>query len=189
MLRSGTRRRTTPAGDRDRDPDACREKALTLLERTRRTRSDLTKRLRDHGFEFTTIAQVLERLAEVGLVDDVEYARAYLSERWGRRPAGLRRLEQDLRRRGIAPADIIAARERIETERGETDEVASALRAIGQAERRYAKLDPRVRRQRLYAMLLRRGFDGDTIEAALRESERVATEERAPERTEEPTEV
>jgi regulatory protein len=117
------------------------------------------------------IAEVLDRLAAVGLVDDIEYARAYLAERWGRRPAGLRRLEQDLKRRGIATADLAEARARIEAERGETDEVASALRAIAQAERRYAKLDPRVRRQRLYALLARRGFDSDTILAALRESE------------------
>ena len=30
-------------------------------------------------------------------------------------------------------------------------------------------LEPRLRRQRLYALLMRRGFDGDTIEQALRE--------------------
>jgi len=179
MLGRGTRRRRTPDEDRARDPEACREKALTLLERTRRTRSDLTARLRDHGFAVATIAPVLDRLAEVGLVDDVEYARAYLVDRWGRRPAGLRRLEQELKRRGIAAPDIAVARERIEAERGATDEVASARRAIAQAERRYAKLDSRVRRQRLYAMLARRGFDGDTIEAALREPAEAEVETRA----------
>ena len=34
--------------------------------------------------------------------------------------------------------------------------------------RRYRAVEPRLRRQRLYALLARRGFDGDTIEAALR---------------------
>ena len=38
---------------------------------------------------------------------------------------------------------------------------------IDQAERRYRALEPRIKRRRLYALLMRRGFDGDTIERAL----------------------
>jgi regulatory protein len=152
----------------DAGPEAAREAALRLLERQRRTRSDLARRLRDKGFSAETLGPVLDRLAAVGLVDDVEYARAFLSERWGRRAAGWRRIEAELRRRGIAPADIAAARERFESEQGGADEVAAARRAIAQTARRYAKLEPRVRRQRLWALLARRGFDGDVIEQALR---------------------
>src|SRR6185295_5408516 len=143
----GMRRRRAPPEVRAHDADACREAALTLLERTRRTRKDLATRLRDRGYAAATITEVLDRLAEVGLVNDVEYARAYLVDRWGRKPAGLRRLEQELRRRGVAPTDTATAEQRIESERGKTDEVANARRAIRQAERRYATLDPRVRRQ------------------------------------------
>jgi regulatory protein len=153
------------------DLDACREAALRLLERTRRTRSDLMRRLRDKGYDPAVIGQVIERLAGVGLIDDVEYARAYLAGRWGRRAAGWRVLENDLRRRGVSPDDIAAARAGFELERGGVDELAGALRAIEQAARRYVKLEPRVRRQRLWGMLARKGFDGETIEAALRMSE------------------
>ncbi len=149
------------------DPEAAREAALRLLERTRRTRSDLARRLRDKGYAPATVAQVLERLAAVGLVDDVEFARAFLAGRWGRRAAGWRRLEQELRKRGVNLEDIAAARARLEEREGEVDEVAGARKAIAQAARRYARLEPRVRRQRLYALLVRRGFDGDVIEAAL----------------------
>ena len=47
---------------------------------------------------------------------------------------------------------------------------------IAQTERRYASLDPRVRSQRLYALLVRRGFDGQVIAEALRQ-EIAATKE------------
>jgi SOS response regulatory protein OraA/RecX len=47
--------------------------------------------------------------------------------------------------------------------------VALARRVIGQSARRLERLDPRVRRQRLWALLARRGFDADVIEQALRE--------------------
>src|SRR5215831_6297309 len=148
--------------------DAAREAALKLLERTRRTRSDLARRLRDRNFDAATIETVLARLGEVGLVDDVEYARAYLAERWGRRAAGWRRLEADLRRRGVSAPDIAAARAHHERETGGADEVRLAARVIAQSERRLAKLEPRVRRQRLWSLLARRGFDGEVIEQALR---------------------
>lgn len=166
------RARRGPVGpERASDPAACREAALRLLERTRRTRSDLARRLKEKGYEAAVIDAVLERLAGVGLVDDVEFARAFLAGRWGRRASGWRVLENDLRRRGVSVEDIAAARVRFEAERGGVDELAGALRAIEQAARRYAKLDPQVRRRRLWGMLARKGFDGDTIEAALRAAE------------------
>jgi regulatory protein len=153
---------------RANDTGAAREAALSLLERTRRTRLDLRHRLREKGYADPVVDAVLGRLAEVGLIDDAEYARAWLAGRWGRRMAGWRRLEADLRRRGIAAEDIASARAALEREQGAADEVTGARRAIAQAERRYAKLEPRVRRQRLYALLARRGYDSDTIERALR---------------------
>jgi len=159
-----------PDVERASDPEAAREAALKLLERLRRTRSDLERRLRDKGYDPPVIAEVLDRLAVVGLVDDVEYARAWLAGRWGRRPAGWRRLEQELRGRGVSPDDVAAARAAIERDQGAADDVSTARRVVAQAARRYVGLDPRRRRHRLYALLARRGFDGDTIEQALRDA-------------------
>lgn len=146
---------------------AAREAALRLLDRMRRTRSDLARRLRDKGHAEPVIAETLDRLAKVGIVDDVEFARAFLAGRLGRRPTGWRRIQQQLRVKGVAPEDIARARERIEEREGPTDEVSAARKVVATAERRYAALEPRVRRQRLWALLVRRGFDSDTIEQAL----------------------
>ncbi len=149
------------------DADACREAALRLLERSRRTRADLARRLADRGFAAATVDEVLERLEHVGLVDDAEYARAFLAGRWGRRPSGWKRLQQELRARGVDEADVREARARIEEREGEVDEVAAARKLVARAARRYERLEPRVRAQRLYALLARRGFDGDVIRRAL----------------------
>ena len=168
-MRSPRRRPPGLSEARASDPAAAREAALKLLERTRRTRMDLARRLREKGYAAAIVEPVLARLAEVGLVDDVEYARAFLEARLKRRTTGRRRLEQELRSRGIAADDITAARARLEEREGHEDETAGARRVIAQAARRYARLDPRTRRQRLYALLVRRGFDGDAIDAALNE--------------------
>ncbi len=153
--------------DRSIDVGACREAALRLLERQRRTRSDLERRLRDKGYAAATVGEVLDRLAGVGLVDDVEYARAFTAGRRARRSAGARRIEQELRAQGVSAEDIETARLRLDAEQGGMDEVAAARKVVAQAERRTRGLEPRLRRQRLYALLARRGFDGDVIRRAL----------------------
>lgn len=159
---------------RAHDPSEAREAALRLLDRQRRTRSDLVRRLREKGFDGASIEETLARLTELGLVDDVEYARAFIAGRWGRRAAGWRKIEQDLRGRGVSAEDVAAARERFAAEQGEgavVDESASARRVVQQAARRYAALDARTRKQRLTALLLRRGFSYETIEQVLRVEE------------------
>ena len=168
MRRTRSSARPREAGERSSDPDAAREVALRLLERTRRTRADLAKRLRDRGYAAATIEQALDRLAAVGLVDDVEYACAFLRGRASRRPAGRRRLELELRARGVGAEDVALAFERSAPDAGSADEAEGARRVLALAERRYRTLDPRSRQQRLYALLVRRGFDRETIAAALK---------------------
>jgi regulatory protein len=153
--------------DRSTDLGACREAALRLLERQRRTRSDLERRLRDKGYAGATAGEVLDRLATVRLVDDVEYARAFMAGRRARRAAGARRIEQELRARGVSAEDIEVASARLDAEQGGMDELAAARKVVAQADRRNRGTEPRLRRQRLYALLARRGFDGDVIRRAL----------------------
>ena len=145
----------------------CREAALKLLERTRRTRRDLERRLKEKDFDAATIASTLDRLTEVGLVDDVEYARAWLAGRWGRRPSGWRRLQQELRAKGVSQEDAERARALLSERGGAPDELESAMKLVAQARRRHRGLDPQNERKRLYALLARRGYDGDTIRKAL----------------------
>src|SRR5437660_2648179 len=99
------RRFTGEDHERSSDPEACREAALRLLERARRTRRDLERRLHDKGYAEETIQGTLERLARLGLVDDVEYARAWLAGRPLRPPVGARRRTLELRARGIRADD------------------------------------------------------------------------------------
>ena len=165
--REKQRRPRRVEGEASSDADACREAALKLLERTRRTRADLERRLKDKGYVSTAIAPVVTRLLEVGLVDDTEYARAWLAGRWGRRPSGWRRLQQELRAKGIADDDIERAQALLAERGGAPDELESAAKLVEQARRRFAKLDPQKRRQRLYALLARRGYGADTIRRAL----------------------
>ncbi|MEQ1833401.1 MAG: regulatory protein RecX [Candidatus Eisenbacteria bacterium] len=161
------RRRSDPESVDATDPAACREAALKLLERSRRTRTDLEKRLKEKGYAATTVAPVLDRLTEVGLIDDAEYARAWLAGRWGRKPAGWRRLQQELRSKGVSDDDVERARDLLAERGNAPDEVESARKVVEQARKRLSRLDEQKQRQRIYALLARRGFGADVIRRAL----------------------
>ncbi len=153
---------------------AAHEAALRALERRRRTRRELERRLAEKGFEPPVIAEVLDRLARVGLVDDLEYARAFLRERLGRRAVGARLVRGQRLARGVPGeiADRVLAEsgtgEEAELPRSESDR---ARRAVAQIARRYAGLDPATRKRRLMAALARRGFDFEVIAEVLAEAE------------------
>jgi len=97
----------------------------------------------------------------------VEFARAWLAGRWGRKPSGWRRLEQELRAKGVSQEDAEKARDLLAERGSAPDEVESAAKLVAQARKRYAKLEPHAQRQRLYALLARRGYDGGVIRRAL----------------------
>ena len=123
--------------------------------------------MKEKDFDALVVEGTLERLTAVGLVDDVEYARAWLAGRWGRRPSGWRRLQQELRTKGVSQEDAEKARALLSARGGAPDELESAAKLVAQARRRYAKFEPHAQRQRLYALLARRGYDGDVIRRAL----------------------
>jgi len=158
------------------DEEAVREAqeiALRALERTRRTRRELERRLKERGIDVIAAREALNRLERVGLIDDLEYARAFLREKLGRRAVGARMLRGQLVARGVSGAmadQVMAELASTEDAGGASNrtELERAQRAAMQFARRYAGLDPRTRRQRLSAALVRRGFDYDTVSEALR---------------------
>ena len=148
------------------------EIALRALERTRRTRRELERRLKERGIEADAAREALNRLERVGLIDDLEYARAFLREKLARRAVGERLLRGQLVARGVGSAiadrvmgELAAPDEGTAATRTELDRACQAARQFA---RRYARLDPKTRRQRLSAALVRRGFDYETVSEALR---------------------
>jgi regulatory protein len=148
--------------------DRTREAALRILERRRRTRAEVEQKLREKGFEAADIQAVCDRLEEVNLLDDREYARLYIQGR-ASRPRGSRLLLLELRRKGVPEPVAQEALAALAGEggRGGAD-LERALVLARQNARKVAGLPPREARQKLFQVLARRGFDMDTIEAAVR---------------------
>jgi regulatory protein len=131
------------------DPEAARQYCLQLLSGRPRTRSELGDSMRRKGFEEEIVTDILERYAEVGLIDDAVFARAWVESRLSKRS-----LAGELRRKGVDPDFVDAAVEQV----SDDDERAAALEL---ARRRYRSLssqtDDAVLRK-LVGMLARKGY-------------------------------
>jgi regulatory protein len=136
-----------------------------MLAAQPRTRAELERSLSRAGAPDEVVSRVLDRFAELRLVDDAAYAQAYVRTGVGVRRRGTRSLTMELRGRGVAPEDI-------ESATAEIDEAQEHATARALASRRVAgmgRLDPQVRRRRLIGLLLRRGFSPGLANAVVSE--------------------
>lgn len=98
--------------------------------------------------------QLLDRFAEVGLVDDEEFARSWVQSRQRSKGLAPRALAVELRRKGI---DDDLAREVLSEIDGDSER-AAAHRLVQKKLRTVAGLDPSTQVRRLTAMLGRKGY-------------------------------
>lgn len=107
-------------------------------------------------------ATVVERLREVGLLDDERYANRLARSLCEIKHYPRRRIEQELRHRGISPALAQAAVEELDGE-----DYAQALAIL--EKKYYNKLNDPDSRRRVIAALARRGFSYGAIRRAMDE--------------------
>jgi regulatory protein len=180
------RRGRSPAERRARravvaDPEEVLAAALRRLEVRAFSVAGLRRRLAEAGYRADLLEGVLERLVAVGLLDDARYAHDWVEARDRARPRGAAALRRELAQRGVEPeviAGALAGRAAADDPVGGGDEAADAI-PVGADERAAALLlarraatlarvgDPRLRRQRAYALLARNGFDPDVCAATV----------------------
>jgi regulatory protein len=140
--------------------ERARERALNYLSFRPRSEAELQNYLLENDFSEATVAEVLDRLRGVGLVDDEAFARYWADNRARFRPRGKRMLVQELRQKDVASGVI-------ETTLAEYDEVAAAQHVAEEQARRLAHLPPNLFRRRLWDRMMRRGFSPDIIQEVL----------------------
>ena len=133
------------------------EVALRLISVRRRSALELRQSLVRRGYAVEEISQIIERLTECGLLDDLEFALAWVADRNALKPRSRRQLEQELMQKGIA-ADI---RLQALAEQG-NDELTQARR-IADKKRRTGRYDA----EKLTAFLMRQGFSYDIARQAV----------------------
>ena len=149
------------------DPEArAREICLRLLTLAPRTRAQLTDALRKRGIPDTVAAGVLDRYADVGLIDDAAFARAWVESRHYSRGLAGRALAAELKQRGIDSGEI---RDAIE-ELGPAAEVSTARKLVAQRLACTRGEPAQARTRRLAGMLARKGYPPGLAFRVIREA-------------------
>ena len=141
--------------------------ALRLISRRRRSEMELRQAWDRRGTSPQAQSAALGRLRRAGPVDDAAFATDWVENRGAFRPTSARALRSELRLKGVDEQAIGAALDGL-------DEDQAAYRAAQRMAQRAAGLPEQEFRRRLGEHLARRGFDWETIRAAVR---RVWTEQ------------
>jgi regulatory protein len=137
------------------DPEArARQICLRLLTATPRTRAQLAQALRRRNIPDEAAEAVLGRFADVGLIDDAAFARAWVESRHYSRGLSRRSLSAELRRQGVETEEIREAVDALDPEH----EVATARRLVEQKMATTRGQPPEVRARRAAGTLARKGY-------------------------------
>ena len=154
-------------GDGGADPqEAARQICLRLLAAAPRTRAQLAAALRRRRVPDEVAEAVLGRFAEVRLIDDAAFARAWVETRHQGRGLARRALSAELRQRGVAAEEVWAAVGTL----GDQEEIATARRLVAKRAEasRGRPLPARVRH--LIGMLARKGYPAGLAYQVVREA-------------------
>lgn len=133
------------------------QKALHFLSYRPRSSREVRQNLTKRGCDETLVEETISRLQRAGLVNDEEFARAWVENRSAFRPRSKSALRMELRQKGLS--DEIVQSVLDET----VDEQALAFEAARKQARRYAGLEWPGFRQKLGGFLARRGFSYTTL--------------------------
>ena len=148
------------------------EAAARFLEGRARSIAEVRHRLGRAGYRSELVDGAIERLGELGILDDEAFGRAWVESRDRARPRGEIALRRELSLKGV---DRTIVDELLDERRapggtapeGADVDLEAARRLLARNERSLARVaDPRQRRQRAYALLARNGFDPDTCREA-----------------------
>ena len=147
-------------------PDAL-ELATAALARKERTVAEMRAWLKERGCGEAGAEAAVERLIEIGELDDARFARRYAEDKRELSGWGSDRIAEALDARGVEDEEIRAALA-VEDDTAQVDRAAALLAARG------AHLSDEAARQRALAFLVRRGYASDVAYEAVRRAERRA---------------
>lgn len=136
----------------------CSQKALDYLSVKNRTSFEIRKYLMKKGFSADIIAEVVLKLEESGLIDDMKYALSYTRLRREAKPVGKNLIRNELQRKGLPRATIRKAIE----ESGISNDIIEEVLSLARKKLNSLKGKKNAYRKVGY-FLTQRGFDYETI--------------------------
>ena len=154
--------------ENDKECSRAKNIAYRYLSYRPRSHAEVEKKLRDQGFGDDTVLTVLSNLIRLQYVDDERFADQWAQSRVRLRGLGRRRIERELRDKGVdretvrrALDGVLTADLEIETARMAVERKLASMRT----------LDRQTRRRRLAGFLERKGFSFAVIRHFLKKTD------------------
>jgi regulatory protein len=149
------------------DPESvARVICLRQLDQRARTRSELAATLHRRGVPDDAARAVLDRLTDVGLIDDHELAAGFAMAQHRERGLAGRAVAMKLRQRGIDEPIVQAAVGQIDAE----SEADAARALVARKLRSLRGVEPPAQARRLVGLLARRGYPPGLAHQVVREA-------------------
>lgn len=143
------------------------EHALKYLTAKDRTVSEMQTYLDGKEFGEADVDAAIERLKELGILDDRRYAQRFVETRLASKPVSSAHLREQMRGHGLSQEDIDAAMETVD----EQSDADNALTVARKYFRQFHALAPEKRRERVLSRLTARGFSYDVSRKAFETAE------------------
>jgi regulatory protein len=138
------------------DPHSeARNIVLNQLNFMPRSRKELETTLAKRHIEPDVAKSVLDRFEEIGTVDDVAFAELLIRSRCNTKRVSRSVLRQQLRQKGV-DQEIIEDALMVITD---DDELRMATELVERKARAMSRLEPEVRKRRLFGLLVRKGYN------------------------------
>jgi len=138
------------------------DRALYLLSIKDYPAKKLRDKLTDAGCDAQTADQTVARMEELGLVNDERYARHLAQDLFTYKHYSARRIEQELRQKGISRKIAAQAAENFRSEEQDLQQAIDFLK-----KKYYNKIMSEDSRRKTVQGMLRAGFDYDTVRRAM----------------------
>ena len=138
--------------------------ALKFLSYRPRSTVEIKNFLIRKGSDQETLKRVTQRLTELELLNDVNFAQWWIEQRSGFNPKGVRLVKSELKQKGI-PEEIINLQ--LKKARDENSDLELARRVIQKFLPRLKSLSSIGLRKKLFSALALRGFDFAVIKEAV----------------------
>lgn len=137
------------------------DSALRFLAYRPRSTQEVRRNLTQKELNPVVIDSALDKLSQMGYLNDADFARFWVDNRTQFKPLGPRALRYELRQKGVA--DDLIEHVLAETE----DPQALAYRAAAERARRISRATPQDFRKKIGSFLQRRGFNYETTHTVI----------------------
>jgi regulatory protein len=139
---------------------SCMEAAVHYLSYRPRSESEVGRRLKQRGFDYETVQEVISKLKEQQLIDDVSFSQFWRNNRLAFSPRSTRLIRLELRQKGVAAETVNEVLKDLNDE-------DSVYEAGLKKAHRLTGSDYDDFRRLLYDYLRRRGYSYETVKRAI----------------------